>query len=59
MPDIKPEPGGHAIPGPKFEPKGPPAHADIPPHIFKELLELREKVGRLEGMMEVLLRTKS
>lgn len=33
----------------------PPPH-DIPPHILKELLELREKVWKLEGMMEVLLK---
>ena len=31
-----------------------PPH-DIPPHILKEFLELREKVGRLEGKREVLL----
>ncbi len=36
-------------------PKPPPPH-DIPPHILKELLDLREKVGKLEGMMEVLLK---
>lgn len=39
------------MPGP--EPK--PAEG-MSPHIFKELLELREKVGRLEGMMEMLLK---
>jgi hypothetical protein len=39
------------------EKKGPPpSHYDVPPHILKELLEMREKIGRLEGMMEVLLR---
>lgn len=34
----------------------PPPHLDLPPHILKELLEMREKIGKLEGMMEVLLR---
>lgn len=63
MPDIRPEPGARPIPNHKpdqRDPKGPPPHhGDIPPHIFRELLELREKIGRLEGMMEVLLKTKS
>lgn len=68
MPDIRPEPGGRAMPGPgprpeprdNREPKGPPPahHGDVPPHVFKELLELREKIGRLEGMMEVFMKTK-
>lgn len=36
----------------------PPMHPphDVPPHVLRELLELREKVGRLEGMMEVLMK---
>ncbi len=40
------------------EPKKKPHHPthDIPPHILKELLDLREKVGRLQGQMEVLLK---
>lgn len=46
MPDRKP----HDTP--QHPPKPEPG---IPPHILKELLDLREKVGRLEGMMEVLL----
>lgn len=35
------------------EPKKKPHHPphDIPPHILKELMDLREKVGRLEGQM--------
>lgn len=47
MPEPKPEEKG---PGPKHPPH------DIPPHILKELLEMREKIGKLEGMMEVLLK---
>lgn len=31
-----------------------PSH-ELPPHILKELFDLKEKVGRLEGKMEVLL----
>lgn len=42
---------------PKEQSRKHPPH-DVPPHILKELLELREKVGRLEGMMEVLLKQK-
>jgi hypothetical protein len=30
-------------------------HMDLPPHILRELLDLREKVGKLEGMMQVIL----
>jgi hypothetical protein len=28
----------------------------MPPHILKEIFELKEKVGRLEGIIEVLLK---
>ncbi len=38
------------------KPHPPKPHHDVPPHIVKELLDLREKIGRLEGMMEVLLK---
>lgn len=51
MPEPKQGPGpGHPPPPPK------PMPHDVPPHILKELLEMREKIGRLEGMMEVLLK---
>ena len=46
-PKLKPHEPGHPPP---------PKPGDVPPHILKELLELREKVGKLEGMMEVLLK---
>lgn len=42
-------------------PKGhhpPPPRAEIPPHILNEIFDLKEKVGRLEGQVEVLLRIK-
>ena len=41
---------------PKHEgPKGPPPPPPgIPPHILHELMDLKEKVGRLEGMMEIM-----
>lgn len=44
---------------PKPEGPPPPRQADVPPHILKEIMDLREKVGRLEGMLEMLLRNQS
>lgn len=44
-------------PKPKGPPPPPKTH-DVPPHILKELFEMREKIGKLEGMMEVLLKQK-
>lgn len=41
----------------KEEKKGPPH--DLPPHLLRELFGLKEKVGRLEGQMDVLLRLKN
>jgi len=41
----------------KEEKKRPPPH-DLPPHLLKELFDLKEKVGRLEGQMDILLRLK-
>lgn len=41
----------------KEEKKGPPPH-ELPPHLLRELFDLKEKVGRLEGQMDVLLRLK-
>lgn len=48
---MKPEYHGKVPPPPKAN--------DVPPHILKEIFELKEKVGQLEGKMEVLLRLKS
>ena len=31
-------------------------HEGIPPYILKEIMELKEKVGKLEGMLEVMLK---
>lgn len=39
-------------------PPPPAPHHDLPPHILKEIMDLKEKVGRLEGMIEVLMKTK-
>lgn len=36
-------------------PTHPPKH-DVPPHILKEIMDMKEKIGKLEGMMEMLLR---
>jgi len=41
------------------EKKLPPPHHELPPHLLKELFDLKEKVGKLEGQMDVLLRLKS
>lgn len=35
-----------------------PKPHDVPPHILKEIFDLKEKVGRLEGKMEVLMSLK-
>lgn len=54
MPDTKQE---EALKPPP--PKPPHDHPEpIPPHLLKILLELTEKVGKLEGMMKVLLKEK-
>lgn len=29
---------------------------DMPPHLMREILDMKEKIGKLEGMMEVLLK---
>ncbi|HUC94708.1 MAG TPA: hypothetical protein VMR19_01745 [Candidatus Saccharimonadales bacterium] len=42
--------------GPKGSPP-PPMH-DVPPHIMHELMDLKEKVGRLEGMVEMMMHSK-
>lgn len=39
-------------------PPPPPPHHDVPPHILKEIMDLKEKVGRIEGMIEVLVKSK-
>lgn len=44
---------------PKLPPPPSPKPHDVPPHILKEIFDLKEKVGRLEGKMEVLLRLQS
>ncbi|NTU73904.1 hypothetical protein HGB07_07150 [Candidatus Roizmanbacteria bacterium] len=45
------------MPPPKPPPPDkPPPKPDMPPHILKEIFDLKEKVGRLEGIMEVLMR---
>lgn len=43
----------------KKEEKKMPPHHELPPHLLKELFDLKEKVGKLEGQMDVLLRLKS
>ncbi len=41
---------GKNIPPPHHKPH------DIPPHIYKQILRMSEKIARLEGMMEILLK---
>ena len=43
-----------------FPPPPPPARPlEVPPHILKEIFDLKEKVGKLEGKLEVLMQIKS
>lgn len=44
---------------PNLPPPPPPKPHDVPPHILKEIFDLKEKVGRLEGKIEVLMSIKS
>lgn len=44
---------------PNLPPPPPPKPHDVPPHILKEIFDLKEKVGRLEGKLEVLMSIKS
>jgi hypothetical protein len=39
----------------------PPPHKphEIPPHVFKELMRMNEKIGKLEGMMEMLIKQRA
>jgi hypothetical protein len=46
------------IPPRHENPKGPPPTLGIPPHVLHEIMDLKEKVGRLEGMMEILMHSK-
>jgi hypothetical protein len=39
----------------KLHPHGP--HPELPPHLLKELFDMKEKIGKLEGQVDVLLRT--
>lgn len=45
--------------GPHDGPHGGPKHDGVPPHILREIMDLKEKVGRLEGIVEVLLNKKN
>lgn len=49
------------LPSKPSKPEGPPPPrpSEVPPHILKEIMDLKEKVGKLEGMIEVLLRNQS
>ena len=40
----------------KEKKKLPPPHHELPPHLLKEIFDLKEKVGRLEGQVDVLLK---
>lgn len=54
MPEPKQEEALKPPPHPPHEHPEPP----MPPHMLKILLELTEKVGKLEGQMEMLLKQK-
>lgn len=51
----KPEPIAEKVQYGASLPPHPKLEGGLPLHIIHELLELREKVGKLEGIMEVLL----
>lgn len=52
MPEPRPEPH------PEDKSPKPFHHEPMPPHMVRMLMELSEKIGRLEGMMEVLMKDK-
>lgn len=49
--------GPHGPHGPHGHgPHGPHGKPEIPPHILKEMMDMKEKIGKLEGMIEVLMK---
>ena len=51
---FKPYPKGNGPEEGKKDHHPPPPHHDLPPHILKEFFEMKEKIGRLEGKVEIL-----
>jgi hypothetical protein len=43
-------------PKPKDPPPPPQKPQDIPPHILKEIFDMKEKIGKLEGIVETLIK---
>ena len=58
MPDnkFKPYPKGEEQEGDEKKHHPHPPHPEFPPHILKEIFDMKEKIGRLEGQIEVLLK---
>jgi hypothetical protein len=38
----------------KLPPKHPPKPHDIPPHIYHEIMVMKDEIGRLKGKVELL-----
>jgi hypothetical protein len=38
----------------KHPPVHPPKHHDIPPHIFHEIMAMKDEIGKLKGKIEVI-----
>ena len=35
-------------------PAPPPPHHDIPPHVFHEIMAMKDEIGKLKGKIEVI-----
>lgn len=38
----------------KHPPAPPPMHHDIPPHVFHEIMAMKDEIGKLKGKIEVI-----
>jgi len=50
---------GHPHHGPHHGHEHGPGHGpkhELPPHLMREIMDMKEKIGKLEGMIEVILK---